>query len=663
MLNRPALRRLLPALILATCALALPATAAAATYNVNTADSGPGSLRDAMTQVDASPDPSGDTINIPAGTITLASDLPTLSNSATKLTITGAGARATAIHGADAHRIFHVTDGTISIAGVTITHGNVADGGAGLLAEGGTTTVSDSAFIANADTGSQGGAVYVDGAAAEVTLNRDLLDGNSAFNYGAGIDIDAGHATINASTISHSTSRYDTAIDVDTANGLTVNASTIVENSATQGSGVVCCGTPDGGTFTNTIIARNHSGDTTTPANCTSETQSGGHNITDDSSCFAAGGTDVVVSDVGLASALANNGGPTDTYALLAGSPAINSGDGSATACPPLDQTGQARPVGTACDVGAYEFAPPGATTGDAGTPSSTGVTVSGSATPNRASSYHFDYGTTASYGASTSDTALAAGAAAVPVSANLSGLAPNTTYHYRLVVTNTDGTSTGEDKTFTTASAPTVTTGPATNVTQNTVTLTGKVDAHSASTTFTFQYGTSAGYGSQTTPVAVPAGSGPVAVSASIKGLKAGQGYHYRLVAVNASGTTNGADATFKTKGRVTPRRVSVKARPTRDATFPYRYTFTGKVTLPKSVSKTLGCRGRVSVQIKNGTKTISNRRARVSKTCKYRQRVTFRVHRRLKASGGKLKVTVRFLGNSAVKPKRAKRIYVRYG
>lgn len=663
MVHRFSPQRTLPAILFAVLALAIPATASAATYDVNTADSGAGSLRDALTQINTSPDPAGDTINIPAGTITLGSALPTLDNAATNLTLTGAGARSSAISGADAYRIFNIADGTVIISGLTITHGNVSDGGAGLLQTGGTVTVNDTAFTHNADTASQGGAIYVDGSAAQLTLNRDLLDSNSAFNYGAGIDVDAGHATINTTTISHSTSRYDTAIDVDTPNGLTVNGATIVDNSASQGSGVVCCGTPDGGTFTNSIIARNSSGDTTTPANCTSETQSGGHNITDDSSCFASGGTDVVVSDVRLATALANNGGPTDTYALLPGSPAIDAGDNSPTACPSPDQRGVVRPIGVACDVGAYEFAPPVATTGDAGAASATGVTVNGAATPYGPASYHFEYGTTTSYGSTTASTDLPQGNSSVPVSANLSGLAPGTTYHYRLVVTNSDGTTTGEDKTFTTASAPTVTTGPATNVTQNTVTLTGKVDAHGVSTTYTFQYGISTNYGSQTTAVAVPAGSGAVTVTSSIQGLKAGQAYHYRLVAVNASGTTNGADATFKTKGRVTPRKVSVKARPTHDATFPYRYTFTGKVTFPKGVSKLLACRGRVSVQIKNGTKTISNRRARVSKSCKYSQRVTFKVRKRLQAGGGKLKVTVRFLGNAAAKPKKAKPIYVRYG
>nr|BBJ47930.1 hypothetical protein SAVMC3_05590 [Streptomyces avermitilis] len=51
---------------------------------------------------------------------------------------------------------------------------------------------------------------------------------------------------------------------------------------------------------------------------------------------------------------LADNGGPTDTTALLPGSPALDAADG----CPATDQRGVARPQGTACDIGAYEYTP-----------------------------------------------------------------------------------------------------------------------------------------------------------------------------------------------------------------------------------------------------------------------------------------------------------------
>jgi hypothetical protein len=60
-----------------------------------------------------------------------------------------------------------------------------------------------------------------------------------------------------------------------------------------------------------------------------------------------------VVGSVGL-DPLADNGGPTLTHALLAGSPAIDAAD--AAVCPATDQRGVARPQGSACDVGSFEF-------------------------------------------------------------------------------------------------------------------------------------------------------------------------------------------------------------------------------------------------------------------------------------------------------------------
>jgi len=51
---------------------------------------------------------------------------------------------------------------------------------------------------------------------------------------------------------------------------------------------------------------------------------------------------------------LQNNGGQTQTHALLTGSPAIDAGTN--TGCPTTDQRGIARPQGATCDIGAFEF-------------------------------------------------------------------------------------------------------------------------------------------------------------------------------------------------------------------------------------------------------------------------------------------------------------------
>ena len=89
-------------------------------------------------------------------------------------------------------------------------------------------------------------------------------------------------------------------------------------------------------------------------------------------------------------------------------------------------------------------------------------------------------------------------------VSANISGLSASTTYHFRIVATNSAGTSYGSDRTFTTLSAtgpPVVTTNPATNVTSSSATLNGSLDPHGLTTNVYFQYGTTTSYG-HTTPM-----------------------------------------------------------------------------------------------------------------------------------------------------------------
>ncbi len=69
----------------------------------------------------------------------------------------------------------------------------------------------------------------------------------------------------------------------------------------------------------------------------------------------------------------------------------------------------------------------------------------------NQASSYHFEYGTTSAYGLSTPTGTLPASSAPKGVAINIANLAPGTTYHYRVVVSNPGGTIPGPDQTFTT--------------------------------------------------------------------------------------------------------------------------------------------------------------------------------------------------------------------
>jgi hypothetical protein len=97
--------------------------------------------------------------------------------------------------------------------------------------------------------------------------------------------------------------------------------------------------------------------------------------------------------------------------------------------------------------------------------------------------------------------------------------------------------------------SAPAVNTGGASGVTSSSAILAGAVNPHGLAASYSFQYGTTSGYGGQT-PL-TPAGSGirAVKVSQAVTGLQPNTLYHYRIVAVNPAGTTTGKDHTFTTK------------------------------------------------------------------------------------------------------------------
>jgi len=97
---------------------------------------------------------------------------------------------------------------------------------------------------------------------------------------------------------------------------------------------------------------------------------------------------------------------------------------------------------------------PPAATTNGATSVAATSATLNGSVNRDgQATTYQFDYGTTTGYGSSVPSQAVASGSgtSAVTESANLTGLRPGTTYHYRIKATNATGSAYGSDQTFTT--------------------------------------------------------------------------------------------------------------------------------------------------------------------------------------------------------------------
>lgn len=96
----------------------------------------------------------------------------------------------------------------------------------------------------------------------------------------------------------------------------------------------------------------------------------------------------------------------------------------------------------------------------------------------------------------------------------------------------------------------PLVTTNVATAVTGSGVTLNGTVSSNGATTTVTFDYGTTTGYGSSATASTSPlaANATNAAVSAVVTGLACGTTYNFRVLGANSAGTTNGSNLTFTT-------------------------------------------------------------------------------------------------------------------
>jgi hypothetical protein len=198
---------------------------------------------------------------------------------------------------------------------------------------------------------------------------------------------------------------------------------------------------------------------------------------------------------------------------------------------------------------GVARAAAPTATTGPATAIGATTATVTGSVVPGGlATTWYVEYGTTTAYGSQTAKGSAGSGTASVNVTANLTGLSPGATYHYRVVATNTSGTAHGSDAVFTTLVPPGATTGAATGIGTTTATLNGSVDPNSRATTFHFEYGTSTSYGSSTAEKSAGSGASPQNEAVGISGLQVGRTYHFRIVAKSDAGTTTGADATFTT-------------------------------------------------------------------------------------------------------------------
>ena len=190
----------------------------------------------------------------------------------------------------------------------------------------------------------------------------------------------------------------------------------------------------------------------------------------------------------------------------------------------------------------------PVATTLAASAVTATSATLNGSLNPNGlATTYYFQWGTTVSYGNTTSSLSAGSGSAVVAVNANISGLIAGTTYHFRLVAVNADGTTNGNDLTFA-VGVPTLTTVAATTITTTTAVSGGNITSDGGSTITARGVCWSTTANPTTANNKTTNGSGTGSFSSSITGLSANTTYHVRAYATTGTGTFYGDDLIFNT-------------------------------------------------------------------------------------------------------------------
>lgn len=397
----------IPVVLLSVAGLLFGVSARAATISVTTlsdavTSDGLCSLREAMINADKD-DSSGSTDCIAGsgadtivftldGTIAIGSTLPA-STSVAKTTIDGAG-HAVVVDGVDTYKIFKISAGAFELRNLTVTRGNTGfttpgggaevagaltvtactfsnhggseNGGAIAVDSGGSLSVADSTFSGNK---SAAAAVFfiANSGVGSVDISRSLFIGNRPISN-CGISVGSGPVNVSNSTF------YDNAVNGGYSGAafcagvgtLTILNSTFLKNTAaTLNGGAIFNGSYPAShvVVRNTII--DATGTTASTSPCSGLITDGGGNIDTGLSC----GFSTAASYQGIPSGIdltgpKDNGGPTLTIALLAGSAAIDKGDPATCAAAPisgLDQRGKKRPLdgdgdGTAtCDIGAFE--------------------------------------------------------------------------------------------------------------------------------------------------------------------------------------------------------------------------------------------------------------------------------------------------------------------
>ena len=281
------------------------------------------------------------------------------------LAIRGAGAPTTIIDGGDTYTVVSILSNVanVTLSGLTIRHG-LGGGNGGGITNNGMLTISNAAVSANTTldrcVGSRcfalGGGIYNN--KGILTINNSTLSGNTVAcagprchaPSGGGIFNYQGRLTINNSTLSGNTAGYGGGIYGTNGAVAIISNSTINSNS---GGGIYNTGSA---TLQNSIVSNNPGG------NCIGTMTSKGYNLSSDASCSFGGAGDMNNTNPMLGP-LQPNGGPTQTQALLPGSPAIDAGNPSGCSdgqghLLTTDQRGQPRPDkedAGGCDIGAYE--------------------------------------------------------------------------------------------------------------------------------------------------------------------------------------------------------------------------------------------------------------------------------------------------------------------
>ncbi|HEY0459108.1 MAG TPA: choice-of-anchor Q domain-containing protein [Pyrinomonadaceae bacterium] len=323
------------------------AEAQAVTRTVTTkTDNVAGSLRQAITSAS-----NGDKIIFQtglSGSILLTSPIILTKN----LTIEGPGANILSVEGRSSPtevRVFEQSAGNMLISGLRIANGFSSGAGGGILVDGGNMTLNNCLLSGNsAESG--GGILVFTG--SSLTITNSTISGNESFVEGGGVSNRGGTLVLTNSTISGNIAPLG-GVSVDNGGTATILNCTISGNGESSPSagdiGGLRIAAGSTVNIKNTIIAVN----TGSPNDVGGAVNSQGNNLIGNTT----GGTGFVISDLQNVNpqlgVLTNNGGTTQTQALLAGSPATDAGNNSGA--PATDQRGGARPQGATADIGAYE--------------------------------------------------------------------------------------------------------------------------------------------------------------------------------------------------------------------------------------------------------------------------------------------------------------------